>query len=145
MYRMVRIEKTATTTADPATVYGLLMDGPSWPSWSPIDAVEIPNGKRGVGEVRVLTSGRVTGRDTIAELVPGRRFAYTNESDKIPVRNYRGVVDLEPAAGGTTIRWTSTFDPKYPGTGWLVRRGLGRFIEQMTNGLAEGAAMVNRA
>ena len=140
MYRMVRIEKTATTTADPATVYAMLLDGPGWTRWSPIDAVEIPNGRRGVGEVRILTSGRVTGRDTVDELIPDRRFAYRNESKQIPVRNYRGVVDLEPAGDGTTIRWTSTFDPKYPGTGWLVRRGLEKFIGRMADGLAEGAA-----
>ena len=98
-----RIEHHATTTADPATVYALLRDGASWPEWSPIDSVELERPgdaePEGVGAVRVLRSGRVTGRDTIAELVPDRRFAYTHASS-LPVRDYRGEIDLTPAATG---------------------------------------------
>ena len=142
MYRMVqRIEHTVTTTADPAAVYALLLDGASWPSWSPIDSVELEgDGIDGhVGTVRVLRSGKVVGRDTIAELVPDRRFAYTHESS-LPVKDYRGEIDLQPADGGTSIRWVSTFRPKVPGTGPLVKRGLGKFIASMTEGLAQGAA-----
>jgi hypothetical protein len=138
-----RIEHTATTTADPATVYALLRDGASWPSWSPIDSVELerPGDEEpeGVGAVRVLRSGKVTGRDTIAELVPDRRYAYTHASS-LPVKHYRGEVDLAPAGEGTAIRWVSTFEPKIPGTGRLLKRGLDGFIANMTNGLARGAA-----
>jgi hypothetical protein len=141
----LRIEHRATTTADPATVYALLRDGAGWPSWSPVESCEIErpgaDEPEGVGAVRVLRSGRVTGRDEIVELVPDRRFSYTNSSS-LPVRNYRGDVDLEPVSDGTAIRWQSTFDPKWPGTGWLMRRGLDRFIAQMTEGLAERAAEV---
>lgn len=141
MYRMVqRIEHTATTTADPARVYALLIDGSSWPAWSPIESVELEgDGADGhVGTVRVLKSGKVTGRDTIAELIPDRRFAYTHVSS-LPVKGYRGEIDLQPADGGTAIRWVSTFEPKLPGTGGMLKRGLSRFIAEMTNGLAEGA------
>jgi polyketide cyclase/dehydrase/lipid transport protein len=78
-----RIEHRATTTAGPATVYALLRDGATWTEWAPIDAFELERegaGEReGVGAVRLLRSGRVTGRDTIVELVEDRRFAYTNE------------------------------------------------------------------
>src|SRR4051812_32307852 len=138
-----RIEHRATTTADPATVYALLRAGATWPEWAPIDSVELERPgagePEGVGAIRVLRSGRVTGRDTIAELVPDRRFAYTHESS-LPVKNYRGEVALEPADGGTSIRWVSTFWPKIPGTGAIVRRGLSKFIAEMTDGLAQGAA-----
>src|SRR3954452_1412215 len=135
-----RIEHRPTTAADPATVYALLRDGATWPAWGPIDSVELERegaGEReGVGAVRVLRSGRVTGRDTIAEVVEDRRFAYTHESS-LPVKDYRGAVDLEPLAdGGTAIRWVSEFSPKVPGTGALVRRALDRFIAKLVNGLA---------
>jgi hypothetical protein len=138
-----RIEHTATTTADPPAVYALLREGATWPSWSPIESVELEregDGEpEGVGAVRVLRNGKVTGRDTIVELVPDRRFAYTHSSS-IPVKDYRGQVDLEPNGNGTSIRWVSTFAPKVPGTGPLLRRGLEKFIAEMTNGLAQGAA-----
>ena len=116
----------------------------TWPSWSPIDSVvlERPGSEadpEGVGAVRVLRSGKVEGRDTIAELVPDRRFSYTHDSS-LPVRNYRGDVDLTPVDGGTEIRWASEFDPKFPGTGWLVARGLRGFVAKMADGLAAGAS-----
>ena len=143
-----RIEHRAVTSADPATVYALLREGATWPEWGPIDSVvlETPGAgePEGVGAVRVLRRGRVTGRDTIAELVADRRFSYTHESS-LPVRNYRGDIDLTPVDGGTEIRWVSAFDPKVPGTGRLVRRGLDGFIATLTDGLAAHATTVAAA
>jgi len=139
------IEKTATTTADAATVYALLRDGASYPTWSPIESFELERegqGEReGIGAVRVFRSGKVTGRDTIAELVENRRLAYTHESS-LPVKHYRASVDLTPIDGGTEIRWVSEFDPKIPGTGALMRRGLDKFIAGMTEGLAAHATQL---
>jgi len=136
------IEHHATTSADPATVYALLRDGASWPSWSPIDAFELErpgdSEPEGVGAVRVLRSGRVTGRDTIVELVPDRRLSYAHASS-LPVRDYRGDIDLTPLAGGTEIRWATSFEPKYPGTGRLLRRGLDGFLGKCAQGLAARA------
>src|SRR4051795_8268282 len=136
------IEHRATTTADPATVYALLRNGATWPAWAPIDSFELERegaGEReGIGAVRVLRSGRVTGRDTIAELVENRRFAYTHESS-LPVKDYRGSVDLDRGDGGTAIRWVSEFDPKIPGTGALMRRALDGFIAKVVSGLAARA------
>jgi hypothetical protein len=137
-----RIEHRATTTADPAAVYALLRDGATWPEWSPIESFELErpgaDEREGVGAVRVFRSGRVTGRDTIVELVDGRRLSYTHVSS-LPVKDYRGNVDLEPVDGGTAIRWVSEFDPKIPGTGWLMRRALDGFVAKVTAGLAERA------
>jgi hypothetical protein len=140
-----RIEHRATTTAAPATVYALLRDGAGWPSWSPIESFELErpgaDEPEGVGAVRVFRSGRITGRDEIVELVPDRRFSYRHTSN-LPIRNYRADVDLEPASGGTAIRWVSSFDPKVPGTGRLLRRGLDGFVAQLTQGLADRATAV---
>jgi hypothetical protein len=138
-----QIEHTVTTTADPATVYALLRDGATWPVWGPLDSFELerPGDEEpeGIGAVRLFRSGRVTGRDTIAELVQDRRFSYTHVSN-LPIKNYRADVDLTPSGGGTSIRWVSAFDPKFPGTGPLMRRGLDGFVGKLANGLAEHAA-----
>jgi hypothetical protein len=140
-----RIEHQATTTADPATVYALLRDGSGWPAWSPIDSVELERPgdtePEGLGAVRLLRSGRVTGHDEIVELVPDRRFSYAHRSN-LPIRNYRADVDLEPTADGTIIRWVSAFDPKVPGTGRVMRRGLDGFVRDLAHGLAEHATAV---
>jgi hypothetical protein len=137
-----RMEHRATTTADPATVYALLRDGAGWPTWSPIESFHLERpgaGEReGLGAVRVFRSGRVTGRDEIVELVPDRRFSYTHTSS-LPIRDYRADVDLEPTPEGTAIRWVSSFEPKIPGTGWLLRRALNGFVAGLTHGLAHHA------
>jgi hypothetical protein len=143
-----RIEHRATTTADPATVYALLREGATWPEWAPIDSFELErpgaDEPEGVGAIRLLRGGRVVGHDEIVELVPERRFVYAHTSN-LPVRDYRGDVDLEPAGEGTAIRWVSEFEPKLPGTGWLLRRGLDGFVAKMTQGLADGAAAAAEA
>jgi len=138
-----RIEHTATTSASPSAVYALLRDGATWPVWGQLDSFELErpgDGEpEGLGAVRIFRSGRVTGRDTIAELVQDRRFSYTHVSN-LPIKNYRADVDLTPADGGTSIRWVSAFDPKIPGTGGLMRRGLDGFVSKLAHGLAEYAA-----
>src|SRR3954451_6196908 len=95
-----RIEHRATTSAPPATVYALLRDGASWPTWGPLDSFELERQGRdapeGLGAVRQFRSGRVVGHDEIVELVPDPRFSYRHTST-LPIRDYRADVDLEPA------------------------------------------------
>jgi Polyketide cyclase / dehydrase and lipid transport len=137
------ISQRAHSSAAPGAVYALLSDGTTWPSWSPIGSFELerpgPEGGEGVGAIRVFRTGRTTSREDIVELVPGRRFGYRLLSG-LPLRDYRANVDLEPSAdGGTDIHWHSSFVAKVPGTGWLWRRMLGRFIRQCVQGLARHA------
>jgi polyketide cyclase/dehydrase/lipid transport protein len=137
------IEKTARTSADPGEVYRLLRDGATWPDWSAITGFELEregDGEpEGVGAVRVFVSGRIRGRDEITGFAQDRQFRY-NHLDGLPVRDYRGVVDLVPRDTGTEITWTVSYGPRYPGTGWLLQRGLGRFITSCVEGLAKYAA-----
>jgi hypothetical protein len=150
MTKRRHIDVTATTTANAAAVYELLADRTTWPRWSSIESVELdPTGEAspdGIGEIRVQRRGRTTGRDQVTELVRGRRYAYRALSG-LPVRDYAGQVDLEPRPDGTgtTIRWRSSFFPKIPGTGWLLERGIGRFINECAQGLAQYAGDSERA
>jgi hypothetical protein len=137
------IEVTAHSAAAPGEVFALLVDGNTWPSWSPIESFELERAgdppPEGVGAIRVFRRGKTTGRDQIVEIVPGRRFGYVSLSG-LPVRDYRAHVDLEPDDDGTTIRWQASFAPKVAGTGWLLERGLHRFLDQCAQGLAEHSA-----
>jgi hypothetical protein len=138
--RRRHINVSAVTPAAADTVYRLLADGATWPQWSPIDSVELERAgsppPEGVGAIRVLRQGRTTGRDEILELVPNRRLAYATRSG-VPVVDYVGEVDLEPSPdGGTVIRWHSSFVPKVWGTGWIVQRAIGRFLDRCVRGLA---------
>lgn len=140
-----QIDKTATARADPDAVYALLSDSSTWPEWTPIDSFELERPGRGepqgVGAIRAFRTGRYTMREEIVELVPGRRFSYSLISG-LPVRDYRADIDLEPDAGGTRIRWHTSFDSRLPGMGWLIRRRLDGITERFVNGLAERAAGV---
>lgn len=137
------VEKSARSSADPSEVYRLLRDGTTWPHWSTIDTFELEregDGEpEGVGAVRVFVSGRTRGRDEITGFAQDRQFRY-NHLDGLPVRDYRGVVDLVPREAGTDITWTVSFGAKYFGTGWLLQRFLGRFLQRCVDGLARHAA-----
>ena len=137
------IEKSARSSADPSEVYRLLRDGATWPDWAAINEFELEregDGEpEGVGAVRVFVNGRIRGRDEITGFAQDRQFRY-NHVDGLPVRDYRGVVDLVPRDSGTDITWTVSFGPKYYGTGWMLNRMLGRFLQQNVDGLARHAA-----
>jgi len=143
------IDKTATTSGDPAAVYELLADGSTWPKWSPIDSFELlepGNGApEGLGAIRLFTTGRHKSRERVVERRPGEAFAYVLEAG-LALRDYKAVITLSPsAAGGTTISWHSTFTAKAPGLGWLYRRQLGSFIGQCVQGLAAATEQAHAA
>lgn len=146
--RRQHVDVLVHTPAAASTVYALLRDGPSWPVWSPIDSFELErpgtDEPEGVGAIRIFVNGRIRGRDEITELVTDRRYAYRHLSG-FPSRDYVGEVDLEPADGGTTLRWRTSFLPKWPGTGSLCRWAITRFIRQVATGLAAHAATLDRA
>ncbi len=115
------IDETATTKADPASVYALLADGSTWPEWSPIGSFELiapgEGTPEGLGAVRLFTTGRHKSRERVVTCEPGKAFAYELEAG-LPLRDYQAVITLLPGGGGTTINWRSTFRAKVPGTGW---------------------------
>jgi hypothetical protein len=147
---MQTIDVTVYSPADASALYALLADGASWPTWSPIGSFELerPGGseREGIGAVRVFRTGRVASREELVELVPDRRLSYILLSG-LPLRGYRADVDLTPngTGAGTEIRWHSTFRPKIPGTGWLYRVALTRFIRRCANGLATAAQAASRS
>ncbi|HEY2700769.1 MAG TPA: hypothetical protein VGJ45_35290 [Pseudonocardiaceae bacterium] len=65
-------------------MWGLLIDGRSWPRWSSgLDELVAerssgldPHGQDGVGAIRAFRTGRVVTGERLTELVDGRRLAY---------------------------------------------------------------------
>ena len=129
---MAEIDVTVHSKAGPGTVFALLEDAGTWPVWSPIGSY------RPEGNLRVFRTGRTVSREEVVEQVPGRRLGYRLLSG-LPLNDYRADVDLTPSAGGTDIRWHSTFTGKVPGTAWFYRLVLGRFIRRCAEGLAQHA------
>lgn len=137
---MKRIDVTAHAQAPAEAVYALLVDGTTWPQWAPFDSFEVtePGDASHLGEVHVFHVGRQATRERVVELIPGKRYSY-ELVDGLPLRDYRADVDLTEEDGGTRIHWHSTFRPGRPGTGWIYRAYLSRFIARCANGLATAA------
>jgi hypothetical protein len=136
------VEHELKANAPPATVFALLLDGSTWPSWSPIDSFELvqkgDGEPEGVGAVRIFRTGRHVSRERLTMVKPNERFYYELISG-LAVREYRSLVKLEPSGEGTNIVWRSTFRGKVPATGWIYKRQLGAFIGLTLNGLAAAA------
>jgi hypothetical protein len=134
---------TSRSSAPPEQIFALLRVGSTWPEWSPLGsfALEREGGAGGesVGAVRVFRTGGVKSREEIIEVLPNQRFSYVAHAG-LPIRAHRADVDLIPDDGGTTISWREDFVPKVPGTGWVLRSFLRRFIQQCADGLAAAAA-----
>jgi hypothetical protein len=141
--RIQRVAAEATSQAAPDAVWPLLADRSTWPTWSPLDsyAGERPGQDGmpdGLGGIARFVTGRHCSREEIVEREPPRRLSYTLLSG-LPLRDYRAVVELSPAGAGTRIRWSATFVPHRPGTGWIYRLALTRVFRGMVSGLAEAA------
>jgi uncharacterized protein YndB with AHSA1/START domain len=136
------IEHELTAKAPPKTVFALLADGSTWPSWSPLGSFELVHpgdgDPEGVGAIRIFRTGRTESREKVVMVRPNERFSYELISG-LAVRDYRATVVLRESGDGTVITWRSTFRPKVPGTGWIYQRQLGRFIGLTVNGLAAAA------
>ena len=137
------IEHELMTTGAPASVYALLIDGSTWPDWSPIESFELispgDGSPEGVGAVRMFHTGRTHSKERVVVAQPNQAFAYELISG-LAIRDYRAVVTLRPSETGTLIHWRSTFKAKVPGTGWIYQRQLSAFIGRTVNGLAAWAS-----
>ncbi|TAL00043.1 MAG: SRPBCC family protein [Rhodospirillaceae bacterium] len=141
--KRIMIAATAKSGASPATVFALLKDGSTWPTWAMFDSFELERPGRqepfGVGAIRVFKTRVSCAREEIVELIPDRRLSYILLSG-FPFREYRADVDLEPTdGGGTAIRWRASFYPKYFGTGWFWRIFMALVLATIARQLASAA------
>ncbi|MEZ0054090.1 hypothetical protein ABIA30_005130 [Mycobacterium sp. MAA66] len=139
------IEIASSARAD--QLFGLLADAPAWPAWfRPARRVswssEHPAG--GPGAVRLVTIGPLTVTERVLAEEPGVHHAYSIET-VFPVRNHRADVWFIPSQTGTHIRWDSSFTPKFPGTGTLLRAGLEFGVQRLAAALVAAAEALPRS
>lgn len=139
------IDVRGVVPASPAAVWAHLVDGASWPSWSPLGRYELheastaPTDLVPLGEVRTFHTRQLVGethaREEVVEVVPERRLSYVL-LDGMSLEGYRADIDLTPVTGGTEVRWHATFTARRAWTGPLYRRALTTFIRRCVDGLA---------
>lgn len=134
---MLELDAEARSGAPPERVWALLADVTTWPRWADFDEAEVESGS-GVGEVRAFRRRRTHTRERVTDFEPPRRLGYDLLSG-LPIRDYHADVTLTPRDGFTQIGWHSSFRTKVPGTGWLIRSALQRFISDTAERLARAA------
>ena len=135
---------SAHSTASPTAIYRQLLVAATWPSWMPIDSIEV-EGKPttteldDVGAIRIVRTGKHRNREQITHLEPDRRFQYHLLDGFL--LDYHGDVALNPTSdGGTDIHWSATFRMALPGAGWFMQLYLKHFMQRAVDGLATFAA-----
>jgi hypothetical protein len=134
---MLELAAQAVSTGPPERVWALLADVRTWAEWADFDEATAESGA-GLGEIRAFRRGRTRTRERVTVFEPPHRFGYEFLSG-LPIRDYHGDVTLTASDGGTKIRWHSTFNARVPGTGWLVRGRLQRFVADTAERLARAA------
>jgi uncharacterized protein YndB with AHSA1/START domain len=134
---MLELDAQDRSSAPPERVWALLADVSTWPQWADFEEAKVESGS-GLGELRAFRRGRTRTRERVTVFEPSQRLGYDLVSG-IPIRDYHADVTLTPENGGTHIRWHSTFSAKVPGTGWLIRRSLQRFVADTAERLARAA------
>lgn len=138
-----RVDERVHSSAPREAVWELVADPVKWAEWGPFSRVELlregtppPGGVHALKRMRTFPT-TVTEEVTVVE--PPARLVYEMRAG-LPLRGYRGEIELSDAAGGgTDIRWRMQFEPRIPGTGRLYRTILGRFAARATAGLARAA------
>lgn len=133
----------ASSAADPATIYTMLLDAPSWPHWMAVDSVEIEiPATETQGEVRRVRSGRHISRERVVALEQDRNFSYVVESKLFT--SYRGDVCLTPLPeGGTLIEWKAVFSVRPPILAWPIKLHLEYFMRRAVAKLARVAELAS--
>jgi hypothetical protein len=135
------VEAKGATRADPRTVWSLVSDANTYPRWGPWNdgGYRPPSaGPSRKGSVQWFRYGRrTTSVEEILEVEEASRVAYKVVGG-LPVRNYRAEVTLTAMpSGGTSIRWTATWDNTFLGK--VVRRKLRQIYPEIVHALVAAA------
>jgi hypothetical protein len=145
--KVQRVRYVHETPASVESLWATLEDYATWSSWGPWDVSEIErpgaDHPAGVGAVRRLAIGRRVLREETTRFEPMREMRYTVLSG-IPVRDYEGVVELEPVGDRTRITWSSSFHGAPAILGPIIRRSLQSKFGPIVTAVAAAAEAADR-
>lgn len=141
----------AHSSASSATLWQLLVDAHTWPTWTTIeelvveqsDGLSVSDGRSAVGTIQAFRTGDVVTSERIHELVPGSRFCYEDVTNDF-LSDYRAVVELNPDEGGTSIRWHGTYRAR-PDLETVLPDYLQGVMQRYVDGLAARAEDIESA
>jgi uncharacterized protein YndB with AHSA1/START domain len=137
----LHIQAEAITRADPETVWSLVADANTYPTWGPWrDGGYQPpaSGPSEEGSVQWFEFSRfTTTKEKVLEVEAPRRLVYT-VLQGVPVKNYRAEVTVTPEPErGTSVHWAASWEGTLAGR--LVRRRLQKVYRQVVEALVAAA------
>ncbi len=128
----IRVEHTFPQP--PAQVFAYLSEHENLqPLLKPIKVSRRNDGdtdRNGVGSARDMRLGPTSFVETITEVVPNQRIAYTITQGG-PMKQHAGLMTFTPDGDGTRLVYTIDFQTKLPGLGAILKPAL-------ANGLRKG-------
>lgn len=73
----------------------------------------------GAGTIRTITNGNRKFVERIETIDPPNAFTYSLLAGA-PVKDYHGRAEFKAIGNQTKVRWSGTFKPALPGTGWIL-------------------------
>ncbi len=93
----------------------------------------------GVGFVRLVTSGKRKVTERLEGIDPPHSYTYTFVDGAPVKKGYIGKAEFFPNGNATQIRWSGAFDPKLPGSGWLIALMTKRIVNKIIDVIEEQA------
>ena len=142
MAEVLSFEVSAATSASCETIWELVAVATTWPTWTPVRRVGrtglAPDNSEQVGTLRTFQIGVGRSVEEVTGVFANRRFAYELRQG-MPIINHRAAVVLAPTDKGCIVTWSEEFEPKYRGTGTVLRWFLHTFIKRCLRGLVQAA------
>ena len=132
-------------SADRQKVWDLFVDHEAWTSSDilpgAISVLEPGAGHpQDLGAVRRVVSGRLSITEDVIGFRAPEYFGYATRDGSLPVNDFGGELFLEQRADGLLARHQGGFNPKYVGTGRVLRLLLARAQRSAFRGLGKAYA-----
>jgi hypothetical protein len=130
---------SATRIAAPVdVVWAVMTDHVRYARWGSAKTVTIERAgsppPNGLGAIRCFHAGPIKVREEVTGWEPPSRMTYRLNSRQL-TRTYTSEMTLRDDAGVTVLEWSSTFEPRIPGTAPLVRRLYQRAVARFAAGI----------
>ncbi|WP_375492315.1 SRPBCC family protein [uncultured Jatrophihabitans sp.] len=125
----MRSTATRTVSVPVETVWSVLADHEGMRNWAPGVGARVTKAgsdeRNGLGAVREISAPLPVPAivEEITEFAPPHRLAYRALAG-IPLRNYRGDVELSASGEGTVVRYSISADSRLPLVGKAVTRAI---------------------
>lgn len=127
---MIKVETQATFPIPIEKLWSIYTDHANWKQWTFMTTTyldkEGAEEKNGVGAIRVFGNAKAHAYEEVTLFKPHQRMEYKVIKGGLPFKNHHGIVEFSSDEANpnsqSSIYWYCTFDPKIPGTGWLLKR-----------------------